>query len=32
MSTAEFEGWLAFYKIEQEENKKAMERAKHGRR
>jgi hypothetical protein len=31
MSTAEFAGWAAFYKIEAEETKKAMDKAK-GRR
>jgi hypothetical protein len=28
MTNAEFAGWGAFYKIEQEETKKAMQRAK----
>lgn len=28
MTTAEFAGWAAFYKIEQEESRKAMQRAK----
>ena len=28
MTTAEFMGWAAFYKLEQEEEKKAMQRAK----
>jgi len=28
MTNAEFAGWAAFYKIEQEEEKKAMQRAK----
>lgn len=31
MTTTEFVGWAAFYKIEAEENRKAMERAKHRR-
>tara|TARA_R110000796_G_scaffold36696_1_gene93191 strand:- start:201 stop:350 length:150 start_codon:yes stop_codon:yes gene_type:complete len=31
MTTAEFTGWIAFYKIEAEETKKAMAAAKHGR-
>jgi hypothetical protein len=31
MSMAEFSGWAAFYKIEAEETKKAMDKAK-GRR
>jgi hypothetical protein len=31
MSTAEFAGWAAFYKIEAEETKKAMDKAKRGR-
>jgi hypothetical protein len=31
MSSAEFAGWAAFYKIEAEETKKAMDKAK-GRR
>jgi hypothetical protein len=28
MSTAEFVGWAAFYKIEAEETKKAMDKAR----
>jgi hypothetical protein len=28
MTTAEFAGWAAFYKIEQDESRKAMQRAK----
>lgn len=28
MNTAEFQGWVAFYKYEAEEQKKAMTRAK----
>lgn len=28
MNTAEFAGWIAFYKWEAEENKKAMQQAK----
>ena len=28
MNTAEFAGWIAFYKIENEENRKSMEKAK----
>jgi hypothetical protein len=31
MSTAEFAGWAAFYKLEAEETKKSMERAKRSR-
>lgn len=31
MTTAEFAGWAAFYKIEAEENRKAMQAAKHRR-
>lgn len=31
MSTSEFAGWAAFYKIEAEEQKKAFERAKRSR-
>lgn len=27
MTTAEFAGWAAFYKIESEENRKAMQKA-----
>jgi len=32
MTNAEFMGWVAFYKYEAEENKKAMQRAKAPRR
>jgi hypothetical protein len=28
MSTTEFQGWIAFYKFEAEESKKAMSKAK----
>jgi hypothetical protein len=28
MTTAEFQGWIAFYKYEADENKKAMQKAK----
>lgn len=28
MTTTEFAGWVAFYKLEAEENKKAMDKAK----
>jgi hypothetical protein len=31
MTTAEFTGWAAFYKIEAEETKKAMDKAKRSR-
>ena len=31
MNTAEFVGWAAFYKIEAEETKKAMDKAKRSR-
>jgi len=31
MSVAEFAGWAAFYKIEAEETKKAMDKAKRSR-
>jgi len=31
MTTAEFVGWAAFYKIESEETQKAMQKAKSGR-
>ena len=31
MSVSEFQHWAAFYKLEAEENKKAMEKAKRGR-
>lgn len=31
MSTAEFAGWAAFYKVEAEETKKAMDKAKRSR-
>jgi hypothetical protein len=31
MTTAEFIGWAAFYKIEAEETKKAMDKAKRSR-
>ena len=31
MTTAEFVGWIAFYKIEAEETQKAMTKAKGGR-
>ncbi len=31
MSTAEFAGWVAFYKMEYEEHKKMMQRSKGGR-
>jgi hypothetical protein len=32
MTTLEFAGWVAFYKLEAEETKKQMEKMKHGRR
>lgn len=31
MTNAEFQGWVAFYKIEQEETRKAMDKQKRGR-
>jgi hypothetical protein len=31
MTSAEFAGWAAFYKLEADETKKAMERAKRSR-
>jgi|TARA_R110000787_G_scaffold610_5_gene2274 hypothetical protein len=31
MTTAEFAGWAAFYKMEAEENKKAMQNSKNKR-
>lgn len=31
MSIAEFQHWAAFYKLEAEENKKAMEKARRSR-
>lgn len=31
MNTAEFAGWIAFYKLESEEAKAAMNKAKRGR-
>jgi len=31
MTTLEFTGWAAFYKLEAAETKKAMDRAKRGR-